>query len=88
MHLLSTKNDMHLTYEVNQNMFVATDKSQQMTQDCHITLQSVHLASTLLLNIYCTSVSCPVMLEHSYFKMYKYSRYISKGSSGHTNTKH
>jgi len=71
---------MHLAYEVNQNMFVATDKSQQMAQDCHITLQSVQLASTLLLNMYCTPVSCPVVSEHSYFKMCKYSRYVTEES--------
>jgi hypothetical protein len=79
---------MHLAYEVNQNMFVATDKSQQMTQDYHITLQSVQLTSTLLLKMYCTPVSCPVVSEHSCFKMYKYSMYVIKGSSGHTHTKH
>jgi len=81
---LAPKNDMHLAYEVNQNMFVATDKSQQMTEDYHITLQSVQLASTLLLTMYYTPVSCPVVLEHSFSKMCKYSRYIIKGSSGHT----
>jgi hypothetical protein len=79
---------MHLVYEVNQNKFVATDKSLQMTQDCHITLQSVQLASTLLLKMYYTPVSCPVVSENSYFNTYKYSRYTIKGSSGHTHTKH
>jgi hypothetical protein len=88
MHLLSTKYDLHLAYEVNQNMFAASDKSLQVTQDCCITLQSVQLASTLLLKMYYTPVSCPVVSEHSYFKIYKYFRYIIKGKSGRVHTKH
>ena len=67
-------------------MFVATDKSLQMTQDCCITLQSVQVERTLLLKMYYTPVSCPVVSEHSYFKICKYSSHIIKGSGGHTHT--
>jgi hypothetical protein len=49
---------------------------------------SLQLASTVLLKMYCTPVSCPVVSQHSYFKIYTYFRYINKGSSGHTHTKH
>jgi uncharacterized cysteine cluster protein YcgN (CxxCxxCC family) len=79
---------MYLAYEFNHNMFAATDKSLQITQDCHITMPCVQLASNILLKMDDIPVSCPVVSAHSCFKVYKYSRYITKGKSENKHTKH